>query len=197
MPPAKGSRKQSRTPCWCGCPEAELTEVECSNCYSWVHYTCAGLLLPELCHVINTTDVLYLCKVCCAKPNVDKIRRDLMETSDLSETHNFDQRAYHHANLKLLMPFTTTISAKLDGLLKQMLRFRSRFPQHIRSSVVAGSSLNLRKRVNSSHFWTHSKVYHTTFLAKMLPFGVCQTHRKVPNTMLLFVVYPLLTQLTD
>ena len=101
MAPGKGSRKQSRTPCWCGGPEAELTEVECSNCHSWVHYTCAGLLLPELCIVINTTDVLYLCKVCCSKPNVDKIRKELMETSDLSEIHNFDQRAFHHANLKL------------------------------------------------------------------------------------------------
>ena len=103
---AKDSKSQAssdllpgRSTCWCN-QLSNSTEIECSNCRSWIHYLCLGLSFRQLSYVINDDPGLYLCKSCCLSPEVDSIKTKLLDGFPSDEhVYCFDEDWFTVANL--------------------------------------------------------------------------------------------------
>ena len=85
-------------PCWCkeSAGDSNITEVECSNCHSWVHFNCTGVMMRELCQLINSPDAIYVCKPCMARSDSDDICKELVESRSVTEDelHQYNDICY-------------------------------------------------------------------------------------------------------
>ena len=115
--------KNARNPCWCKSAESEITEVQCSSCQSWVHYNCMGLMMRELCQLVNSPDAcIYICKTCNARPDADNICKELIEARSVSEDelHRYNEICYNHVNTDITKAVYNVNLSKISECLRDI-----------------------------------------------------------------------------
>lgn len=176
MPPIKPSKSLRKDPphqessisgCWCKAPSND-SEIECSNCRSWIHYLCLGLSMRQLSSVINDQPGLYLCKICSSSPDVSSIKSNLHSLYSSEDIFCFNEQIFDLANAEqqpTSLASTETagnISSSTSGLkddlkveIASIAESLSGLTDKINSDLPARIS-NLNSKVDSIQLMLHS-----------------------------------------